>query len=96
MEYFVHYYKKYLKKYIELKNGIPFHAPLCRVFRMLFLKILQQLYGKWQELLNKNEGKVFRKLICIDGKTMRFNKRKDGKPNHIVTAWNGEDGFSLV
>ena len=40
-------------------------------------EILQQLYGKWQELLNQNEGEVLRKLICIDGKTMRSNKRKE-------------------
>ena len=62
---------------------------------MLSPEILQQLYGKWQELLNQNEGEVLRKLICIDGKTMRSNKRKEGKPNHIITAWSKEDGFSL-
>ena len=36
-----------------------------------------------------------RKLICIDGKTMRSNKRKEGKPNHIITARSKDDGFSL-
>ena len=95
MEYFAHYHEAYLKKYIELKNGIPSHDTLCRVFGMLSPEILQQLYGKWQELLNQNEGEVLRKLICIDGKTMRSNKRKEGKPNHIITAWSKEDGFSL-
>ena len=95
MEYFAHYHEAYLKKYIELKNGIPSHDTLCRVFGMLSPEILQQLYGKWQELLNQNEGEVLRKRICIDGKTMRSNKRKEGKPNHIITAWSKEDGFSL-
>ena len=95
MEYFAHYHEAYLKKCIELKNGIPSHDTLCRVFGMLSPEILQQLYGKWQELLNQNEGEVLRKLICIDGKTMRSNKRKEGKPNHIITAWSKEDGFSL-
>ena len=95
MEYFAHYHEEYLKKYIELKNGIPSHDTLSRVFGMLSPEVLQQLYGKWQELLNKNEGEALRKLICIDGKTMRSNKRRDGKPNHIVTAWSREDGFSL-
>lgn len=95
MEYFSNYHKEYLKKYIELKNGIPSHDTLCRVFGMLSPEVLQQLYQKWQELLNKNEGEALRKLICIDGKTMRSNKRKDGKPNHIITAWSREDGFSL-
>lgn len=95
MEYFAHYHEDYLKRYIELKNGIPSHDTLCRVFGMLSPEILQQLYQKWQELLNKNEGESLRKLICIDGKTMRSNKRKNGKANHIITAWSREDGFSL-
>ena len=95
IEFFAHYHEEYLKKYIELKNGIPSHDTLCRVFGMLSPEVLQKLYQKWQELLNKDEGKALRKLICIDGKTMRSNKRKEGKPNHILTAWSREDGFSL-
>lgn len=95
MEYFAHYHEEYLKKYIELKNGIPSHDTLCRVFGLLSSEVLQQLYQKWQELLNKNEGETLRKLVCVDGKTMRSNKRKGGKPNHIITAWGREDGFSL-
>ena len=46
MEYFAYYHEAYLKKYIELKNGIPSHDTLCRVFGMLSPEILQQLYGK--------------------------------------------------
>ena len=69
---------------------------ICLLYTsMLSPEVLQQLYQKWQELLNRDEGKALRKLICIDGKTMRGNKRKDGKPNHILTAWSREDGFSL-
>ncbi len=79
MEYFAHYHEAYLKKYIELKNGIPSHDTLFRVFGMLSPEILQQLYGKWQELLNQNEGEALRKLICMDGKTMRSNKRMEEK-----------------
>ena len=43
MEYFAHYHKAYLKKYIELKNGVPSHDTLCRVFGMLSPEVLQQL-----------------------------------------------------
>lgn len=95
MEYFAYYHQDYLKKYVELKNGIPSHDTLCRVFGMISSDVLQQLYQKWQELLNRNEGEAIKKIICIDGKTMRSNKRKDGKPNHIVSAWSREDGFCL-
>ena len=34
-------------------------------------------------------------LICIDGKTIRGNKRKEEKPAHIVSAWCKENGFCL-
>lgn len=95
MEYFAYYHQDYLKKYVELKNGIPSHDTLCRVFGMISPDVLQQLYQKWQELLNRNEGEAIKKIICIDGKTMRSNKRKEGKPNHIVSAWSREDGFCL-
>ena len=54
---------------------------------MISPEILQQLYGKWQERLNRDEG--------IDGKTMRSNKKGDEKASHIVSAWSKEDGFCL-
>ena len=53
------------------------------------------MYGKWQELLNRNEGEVLKKLICMDGKTMRGNKKKEERPCYIVSAWSKEDGFCL-
>lgn len=95
MEFFAHYYQDYLRKYIELKNGIPSHDTLCRVFGMISPDVIQQLYQKWQELLNREEGEAIKRIICIDGKTMRSNKRKDSRPNHIVSAWSREDGFCL-
>lgn len=57
--------------------------------------ILQQLYGKWQELLDREEGALLKKIICIDGKTMRGNSQNKEKPSHIVSAWSKEDGFCL-
>lgn len=95
MEMFAKEYQDYLRKYIKLENGIPSHDTLNRVMGLLSPEILQQLYGKWQELLNRNGGQALKKIICIDGKTMRSNKRKEGKPSHIVSAWSREDGFCL-
>ena len=92
---FARAYEEYLHRYIELKNGVPSHDTINRVMGLIAPEILQQLYGKWQELLNRNEGEALKKIICIDGKTMRSNKRKEGKPSHIVSAWSREDGFCL-
>lgn len=95
MALFAESYQDYLRKYIELKNGIPSHDTIRRVMGMISPEIIQQLYGKWQDRLNQNEGELLKKIICIDGKTMRSNKRGDGKASHIVSAWSKESGFCL-
>ena len=53
MEYFAQYREKYLRKHIGLQNGIPSHDAIRRVFGMISPDILQQLYQKWQELLDR-------------------------------------------
>ena len=92
---FAELYQDYLRKYIKLKNGVPSHDTIQRVMGMISPEILQQVYGKWQELLGRNEGEVLKKIIAIDGKTMRGNKQKEDKPSHVVSAWSKEDGFCL-
>ena len=95
MEIFAESNQKYLRKYINLENGIPSHDTLSRVMGMISPEIIQQLYAKWQEALDRNAGELLKKIICIDGKTMRSNKKNDGKPSHIVSAWSKENGFCL-
>lgn len=92
---FAETYQDYLKKYIEMRNGPPSHDTIRRVMGMISPEVLQQLYGKWQELLNRNEGELIKKIICIDGKTMCSNGREEKKPSHVVSAWSKEDGFCL-
>ena len=86
---------RFFRKYIPLENGIPSHDTIGRVMGMISPEIIQQLYMKWQECLDRNDGELLKKIICIDGKTMCGNKRNEEKPAHIVTAWSKEDGFSL-
>ncbi len=87
--------EEYLKRYLELKNGIPPHDTIQRAMRMVRTEQLQKLHLKWQELLDSNEGELIKKIICIDGKTMRSNKRGKQKPGHIVSAWSRENGYCL-
>ena len=84
MEMFAKANEEYLKKYIELKHGIPSHDTLNRVMGLISPEVLQQLYGKWQELLNRNEGEKLKKIICLDGKTMRSNGNKNQNYIHIL------------
>lgn len=92
---FAQVYKDYLKKYIGLRNDLPWHDTIQWAMGMVSLEILQQLYGKWQGLLNQEEREVLKKIIYIDGKTMRPNKQGNEKPSNIVTTWSQKDGFSL-
>lgn len=95
MEDFARHQEAYLRKYIELKNGIPSHDTIQRAMGMVRPEQLQKLQLKWQEVLDSGEGERLKKIICIDGKTMRSNKRKEEKPLHIVSAWSREDGYCL-
>ena len=95
---FAEVYEDYLKKYIGLENGVPSHGlngTIQRVMGMVLLEAMQQLYLKWQGLLDSGEGEALKKIVCIDGKTMRGNKNRNEKPLHIVSAWSKEDGFCM-
>lgn len=95
IEDFAVYNENYLKKYIELKNGIPSHDTIQRVMSNIDPRHIQKLYDKWNELLSKDEGEKLKKIICIDGKTIRGSKSKNHKAQHIVSAWCDNDGFCL-
>ena len=83
------------KEIHRTKNGPPSHVTIRRVMGMISPDVLQHLYGKWQELLDRKEGELIKKIICIDGKTMRGSSQNKGKSSHIVSAWRKEDGFCL-
>lgn len=95
MEMFAQCHTDFLKRYIKLENGVPSHDTIQRVMGNINPQYLQGLYQKWNDMLNTEEGEKLKKIICIDGKTMRGNGGRDQKPNHIVSAWSDEDGFCL-
>ena len=85
----------YLRKYVDLKNGAPSHDTIQRVMEMISPEVMQKVYDKWYEIVNSDEGEKLKKLISIDGKTMRGNCQNGGKPSHIVSAWCDESGFCM-
>lgn len=64
-------------QYIELGIGIPSHDKMQRVMGSIAPEYMQNVYQKWNETVNSNEGEALKKNICIDGKTMRGSKSKD-------------------
>ena len=95
IEIFAKANEEFLKQYIRLENGIPSHDTIQRVMGNIAPEYMQKVYGKWNELANSNEGEKLKKIICIDGKTMRGNKSERQEANHIVSAWCDMDGFCL-
>ncbi|MDE5885087.1 MAG: ISAs1 family transposase [Oscillospiraceae bacterium] len=89
------YYLDYLRAYLPYENGVPSHDTMQRVMGMIATEYFQQAYNKWIEAFERGEGINLRKIVCIDGKTMRGNKQNESKPNHIITAWSKEGGYSL-
>lgn len=95
MEMWANHYIDLLREYLPYENGIPSHDTIQRVMGMIAPEYMQQAYNKWTSMLEKEEKEKLKKIVAIDGKTMRGNTKNGEKPNHIVTAWNREDGYSL-
>ncbi|MBE9056163.1 ISAs1 family transposase [Sphaerospermopsis sp. LEGE 08334] len=78
--------EKWLKKFLELPNGIPSHDTFARVFARIEPQQFQNCFLSWIKSINKiTEGEV----IAIDGKTLRhsYDKGKEKGAIHMVSAW---------
>jgi predicted transposase YbfD/YdcC len=93
MQMFAVLNEDFFRKYLELPNGIPSHDTLNRVMGMIDPQELQKLTNYWQEIMQSNEGEKLKRILNIDGKTMRESGNKNQKPFHIVSAWSKEDGI---
>jgi len=94
IEIFGREHEAFLRRYLELPNGIPSHDTIQRVFAMVSSEFLLKFQLQWNEMLNSKEGEMIKKILAIDGKTQRGNGNKNQKANHIVSAVD-ENGFCL-
>ena len=94
IEIFGREHEAFLRRYLELPNGIPSHDTIQRVFAMVSPEYLQKFKTLWNEMLNSGEGEKIKKILAIDGKTQRGNGNKNQKANHIVSAVD-ENGFCI-
>ena len=94
MEVFGKEHESFLRKYLELPNGIPSHDTIQRVFAMVPSEFLEHFQKRWNEMVSSDEGDKIKKLLAIDGKTQRGNGGKNQKANHIVSAVD-EKGLCL-
>jgi predicted transposase YbfD/YdcC len=75
----------WLKKYIELRNGVPSLSTIGRVFNTLDTKHFQKCFSSWMTSVIDLEDND---LVPIDGKTSRGSQEKtnDKKAIHVVSA----------
>lgn len=84
----------WLRRFLELPNGIPSHDTIARVFSVIDSKQFQTAFVDWINGIElEKEGKV----IAIDGKSLRrsFDNAHGKKPLHMVSAWAVEAGIAL-
>jgi predicted transposase YbfD/YdcC len=85
----------FLKQFLELKNGIPSHDTINRVFQILNPRIFERCFISWAQRLK--DDKIIERVIAIDGKTSRGSKDNfhHKSPLHSVDAWSVENGICL-
>jgi predicted transposase YbfD/YdcC len=77
---------EWLKKFLELKNGIPSHDTFGRVFARLDAGQFQSCFASWvQAVFQRTEGQV----VAIDGKSVRrsHDQLNGQEAIHAVSAW---------
>lgn len=85
---------QWLRKFVPLKNGIPSHDTLGRVFSILDYEKFSQGFIEWvQTISNLTNGEV----VAIDGKRLcgSSDKALGLKAIHMVSAFASENGLCL-
>lgn len=85
--------QSWLQQFLALKNGIPSHDTISRLFATLNPKEFQSCFMDWvQSIAGISNGKI----ISIDGKRL-CNAGVDGKKAliHMVSAWSNENNMVL-
>lgn len=81
----------WLKKYLELENGIPDACTYRKVMMKIDSKKLHELFVKWvRSMVSDLFG-----VVAIDGKEARRTKGSVQKPLHVVSAFAHECGLIL-
>jgi predicted transposase YbfD/YdcC len=78
----------WLRKFIKLKNGVPSHDTISRVFRMIKPDEFHEAFLEWVRSLDM--GSEGLNVIAIDGKSLRRSHDRKTFKNmlHSVAAWS--------
>jgi len=86
--------EKWLRKFLELPQGIPSHDTFGRVFARLDAQEFQQCFINWVQATHELATE---QVIAVDGKCLRGTEDGYlGKPAfYMVSAWAADDHFVL-
>lgn len=84
----------WLRQYIPLKNGVPSHDTIARVFTAIDSKNFQSCFIRWVSCIC---GSLVGQVVAMDGKTMRGSQRRRSgkKAIHLVSAFASSQGICL-
>ncbi|MCG8814149.1 ISAs1 family transposase [Tenacibaculum finnmarkense] len=85
--------EEFLRKFLELPNGIPSEDTINRVFSAIDSAEFETCFIEWVNSISMiSKGQV----IAIDGKTIRGAKSNGKKsPVHMVSAWADQNNLVL-
>jgi len=84
----------WLRKWIDLENGIPSHDCIARVIARISPSAMTDCFIAWVcSVAELTQGEV----VAIDGKTARhsYNRKDKLGAIHMVSAWANQAGVSL-
>ncbi|BAY80924.1 transposase [Calothrix parasitica NIES-267] len=78
--------RKWLKRFLELPNGIPSHDTFARIFSLIDPQNFQECFASWiKSVAHLTDGEV----IAIDGKNLKhsYDKKAGNRSISMVSAW---------
>ncbi|NJL80281.1 MAG: ISAs1 family transposase [Richelia sp. SM1_7_0] len=87
--------EKWLKRFLELPNGIPSHDTFARIFALINPEKFQECFLSWiKSVAILTDGEV----IAIDGKSLKhsYDKKAGNRAINMVSAWAGTNKLVLA
>ena len=81
--------EKWLKKYIELRNGVPDACTFRNVIKAIDTEQLHHVFVEWM----KNAIETVTGVVAIDGKQARRTKDEKKKPLHVTASLEVSSGL---
>jgi predicted transposase YbfD/YdcC len=84
----------WLRKFLDLPNGIPSHDTFGRVFSLLAPEAFEQCFRDWVSAVRQSVGD---EVVAIDGKSVRRSHNRGAGLGalHMVSAWATENRVVL-